>query len=44
MARVIAALGDADLQAALPAAVARLAAGELLAFPTEPVYGLGACR
>jgi L-threonylcarbamoyladenylate synthase len=42
MARVIAALGDADLQAALPAAVARLAAGELLAFPTETVYGLGA--
>jgi L-threonylcarbamoyladenylate synthase len=27
---------------ALPAAAARLAAGELLAFPTETVYGLGA--
>jgi L-threonylcarbamoyladenylate synthase len=33
---------DAELQAALPAAVQALAAGGLVAFPTETVYGLGA--
>lgn len=32
----------ADDPQSLPAAAARLAAGELLAFPTETVYGLGA--
>ena len=32
----------ADDAQSLPAAAARLAAGELLAFPTETVYGLGA--
>jgi L-threonylcarbamoyladenylate synthase len=32
---------DADVTAALPPAVAHLAAGGLLAYPTETVYGLG---
>jgi L-threonylcarbamoyladenylate synthase len=32
---------DADVTAALPQAVAHLAAGGLLAYPTETVYGLG---
>ncbi len=34
--------GDADVTAALPQALAHLAAGGLLAYPTETVYGLGA--
>ena len=42
MARLINATTPAHLAAALPDAVARLAAGELVAFPTETVYGLGA--
>lgn len=42
MARLIDATTPAHLAAALPDAVARLAAGELVAFPTETVYGLGA--
>lgn len=33
---------DADVTAALPQALAHLAAGGLLAYPTETVYGLGA--
>ncbi len=32
---------DADVTAALPQALAHLAAGGLLAYPTETVYGLG---
>jgi L-threonylcarbamoyladenylate synthase len=32
---------DADVTAALPQAVAHVAAGRLLAYPTETVYGLG---
>ncbi len=42
MARILAARSDADLARALPDAVARLVTGDLLAFPTETVYGLGA--
>lgn len=34
--------GEADLLGRLDAAAARLSAGELVAFPTETVYGLGA--
>lgn len=36
------AIADGSDRAALQAAAARLAAGELVAFPTETVYGLGA--
>jgi L-threonylcarbamoyladenylate synthase len=42
MARLIDATTSTHLAAALPDAVARLVAGELVAFPTETVYGLGA--
>ncbi|PXW95878.1 translation factor SUA5 [Sphaerotilus hippei] len=42
MARVTPASSPADQAAALPAAVDALVRGELLAFPTETVYGLGA--
>jgi L-threonylcarbamoyladenylate synthase len=42
MAHLIDATTAAHLADALPGAVARLAAGELVAFPTETVYGLGA--
>jgi L-threonylcarbamoyladenylate synthase len=42
MARLIDATTAAQLAAGLPDAVARLAASELVAFPTETVYGLGA--
>jgi L-threonylcarbamoyladenylate synthase len=42
MPRLLAALDHSQLQAALPVAVAALAAGRLVAFPTETVYGLGA--
>jgi L-threonylcarbamoyladenylate synthase len=42
MLDTLAALDDASLQAAVRLGAERLAAGELVAFPTETVYGLGA--
>lgn len=42
MPRLSDARDDAALQAALPAAVQALVDGQLVAFPTETVYGLGA--